>query len=208
MLLSLDSLATSIVLHIKPVADMPLQGASGSHGKMAWRLRAFIGVACLATFGTSFARAQDLPHVRCAGRSLMFGWHGGAPHTVDVSSLIQAAILQTARVLAAARAGEVDYFVVSVSGPSQAWAAGSEEDKGVESNLLWLKLKSWKLLDAQSLLYESIWQGLEPIGDSHLEAGVLTLRYANTKENADYVLRYDSAKPAVKISVERTGAVK
>jgi len=150
---------------------------------------------------------DDLPHVRCDGRRLMFGWHGGAPHRVDVSNLIRAATLETAHVLAAQRAGEVDYFVVSVSGPSRAGEVDASNASGTESNLLWLKLKSWKLLDAQSMLYQSFWDSLVPIGDYHLKGGVLTLRYSNKRESTDYVLRYDSTRPDGKIAIERAGDV-
>jgi len=144
---------------------------------------------------------DDLPHVRCDGRRLMFGWHGGAPHRVDVSALIRADTLNSAQVLTAQRSGDVDYFVVCVSGPS------TGESSGTESNLLWLKLKSWKLLDSQSMLYQSFWESLQPIGDYHLKAGVLTLRYLNQRESTDYVLRYDSSRPDGKIALSRAGDV-
>jgi hypothetical protein len=140
---------------------------------------------------------DDLPHVRCDGRRLMFGWHGGAPHKVDVSGLIRADTLEFARVLTAQRDGDVDYFVVSVSGPS------TGDSGGTESNLLWLKLKSWKLLDSQSMLYQSFWESLEPIGDYHLKGGILTLRFSNRRESTDYVLRYDSGRPDGKIILAR-----
>src|SRR5581483_10352285 len=54
----------------------------------------------------------DLPQVRCDGKRLIFGWHGGAPHHVDVSSLVRASSLDVVRVLAAEHVGELDYFVV------------------------------------------------------------------------------------------------
>ncbi|MGA3169857.1 MAG: hypothetical protein ABSE62_02485 [Chthoniobacteraceae bacterium] len=151
---------------------------------------------------------QDLPHVRPDGRRLMFGWHGGSPHRVDVSTLIRAVTLDTATVLAAKRSGEVDYFVVSVSGPSQsATPTGSSFSGGTESNLLWLKLKAWKLLDSQSMLYQSFWESLEPVGDYHLKGGILTLRFANKRQNTDFVLRYDSSRPDDKISLQHAGDV-
>jgi len=149
------------------------------------------------------ADGDDLPHVRTDGRRLMFGWHGGSPHRVDVSNLIQAATLDTARVLCAQRTGDVDYFVVSVSGPSRAYDPDSSNASGTESNLLWLKLKSWKLLDAQSMLYQSFFNSLEPVGDYHLKGGVLTIRYADKRESTDYVLRYDSSRPDSKITIVR-----
>jgi hypothetical protein len=162
------------------------------------------GSLASGTMGTG----DDLPHVRCDGRRLMFGWHGGAPHRVDVSNLIRAATLNTAQVLAAQRTGEVDYFVVSVSGPSRAdEPSGSSNTGGTETNLLWLKLKSWKLLDAQSMLYQSFWDSLDPIGDYHLKAGVLTIRYTNRRESTDYVLRYDSSRPDDKIAIQRASDV-
>lgn len=154
------------------------------------------------------AAGDDLPRVRVDGRRLMFGWHGGAPHRVDVSNLIRASTLDSAQVLAAQRSGEVDYFVVSVSGPSRSGAPdGSNTTSGTESNLIWLKLKSWKLLEAQSMLYQSFWDSLEPVGDYHIKGGVLTLRYANKHESTNYVLRYDSARPDGKIALERAGDV-
>jgi hypothetical protein len=156
-----------------------------------------IALAAPLLYGAETAPADDLPHVRCDGRRLMFGWHGGAPHRIDVSTLIRADSLDTARVLTAARTGDVDYFVVCVSGPS------TGESGGTESNLLWLKLKAWKLLDAQSMLYQSFWESLEPIGDYHLKGGVLTLRYSNKRESTNYVLRYDSSRPDGKISILR-----
>jgi hypothetical protein len=155
----------------------------------------------LATLALQSVRADnvadDLPHVRCDGRRLMFGWHGGAPHRVDVSALIRADTLAFAKVLTAQRDGDVDYFVVSVSGPS------TGESSGTESNLLWLKLKSWKLLDSQSMLYQSFWESLDPIGDYHLKGGILTLRFSNRRESTDYVLRYDLARPDAKIILAR-----
>jgi hypothetical protein len=153
------------------------------------------------------AEGEDLPHVRADGRRLMFGWHGGAPHRIDVSNLVRATSLDTVQVLVAHRAGDVDYFVVSVSGPSWSSASGGSNATGVESNLLWLKLKSWKLLDAQSMLYRSFWNSLEPVGDYHIKGGVLTLRYANKRESTDYVLRYDSARPDSKIAIDRASDV-
>jgi len=163
-------------------------------------------------FSTALLRASqtpsdDLPHVRADGRHLMFGWHGGSPHRIDVSNLIRATTLDTARVFAAQRAGDVDYFVVSVSGPSQASDPGASTAGGTETNLLWLKLKSWKLLDAQSMLYQSYWDSIEPIGDYHLKSGVLTIRYSNKRENTDYVLRYDLTQPEGKITLLRAGDV-
>jgi len=144
---------------------------------------------------------DDLPNVRCDGRRLMFGWHGGEPHRIDVSTLIRADTLAAARVLTAQRVGDVDYFVVSVSGPS------TGESSGTESNLLWLKIKSWKLVDSKSMLYQSFWESLEPIGDYHLIAGVLTIRFSNKRESTDYVLRYDSSHPDSKIAISRADDV-
>ena len=137
----------------------------------------------------------------------MFGWHGGSPHRVDVSNLIRAATLDTAQVLAAQRDGDVDYFVVSVSGPSRGEESGAPTAGGTESNLLWLKLKSWKLLDWQSRLYQSFWDSIDPIGDYHLKGGVLTIRYSNKRQSTDYVLRYDSARPDDKIAICRASDV-
>jgi hypothetical protein len=153
------------------------------------------------------AEGDDLPHVRADGRRLMFGWHGGSPHRVDVSNLIRAVTLDTAQVLAAERSGEVDYFVVSVSGPSRTADPGDSNPTGTETNLLWLKLKSWKLLDSQSMLYQSFYDSLEPIGDYHLKSGVLTIRYTNKRESTDYVLRYDSSRPDGKITIVRASDV-
>jgi len=150
---------------------------------------------------------EDVPHVLCDGHRLTFGWHGGAPHRVDVSNLIRAATLDSAKVLSAERAGDVDYFVVSVSGPSPSWQAGNSNSGGTESNLLWLKLRSWKLLDSQSMQYQSYWDALDPIGTSHLMGGVLTLRFTNRRQSIDYVLRYDSAHPDEKISIIRAADV-
>jgi len=150
---------------------------------------------------------DDLPQVRPDGHRLMFGWHGGSPHRVDVSNLIRAVTLDTARVLLACRSGDFDYFLVSVSGPSLVNQSGSSNPSGTESNLLWLKLKAWKLLDAQSMLYQSFRDARDPIGDYHLIGGVLTLRYTDKRENTDYVLRYDASRPDGKISLERAGDV-
>lgn len=146
---------------------------------------------------------EDLPRVRPDGRRLMFGWHGGSPHRVDVSSLVRAVTLSTAEVLDAERTGDVDYFVVSVSGPSGAGDGGAANVIGTETNLLWLKLKSWKLLDAQSMLYQSFYDSLEPIGEYHKIGGILTIRFTNRRESTDYVLRYDCTRPDAKISIVR-----
>jgi len=156
---------------------------------------------CRPLLAAADTATDNLPDVRCDGRRLMFGWHGGAPHRIDVSALIRADTLATARVLTAQQAGGVDYFVVCVSGPS----AG--ESSGTESNLLWLKLKAWKLLDSQSMLYQSYWESLDPIGDYHLKGGVLTIRFSNKRESTDYVLRYDSSRPDGKIAIARSGDV-
>ena len=153
------------------------------------------------------AVGDDLPHVRCDGRRLMFGWHGGAPHRVDISNLVRAQTLDMAHVLAAGRAGDVNYFLVIVSGPSQASVGGVSNATGTETNLLWLKLRSWKLVDSQTRLYQSFWDSLEPIGDYHLKGGVLTIRYTNKRESTDYLLRYDSARPEEKIALQRAGDV-
>jgi hypothetical protein len=155
----------------------------------------------------SAAIADDLPHVRCDGRRLLFGWHGGAPHRIDVSNLIRAITLESARVLTAQRDGDVDYFVVSVTGPSAGSDQGTSNSAGTETNLLWLKLKSWKLLDAQSTLYQSYWDSLDQIGDYHLIGGVLTLRFVNHRESTDYVLHYDCSHPDAKIAISRAGDV-
>jgi hypothetical protein len=152
------------------------------------------------------ASEEDLPQVRCDGRRLMFGWHGGAPHRIDVSNLIRAASLQSVHVLTAKREGDVDYFVVTVSGPSWSGAAPTGTG-GTESSLLWLKLKSWKVIDAQAMLYQSFLDSLEPIGEYHFKGGILTVRYANKRESVDYVLRYDSSRPDAKISLARANEV-
>jgi hypothetical protein len=172
-------------------------------------LAAVLGVLafCGPLLRGSSTGADDLPRVRTDGRRLMFGWHGGSPHRVDVSNLIRAATLDTAQVLAAERTGDVDYFLVSVSGPSRADASNGSNASGTETNLLWLKLKSWKLLDAQSMLYQSFWDSLEPVGNYHIMAGILTLRYENKRESSNYVLRYDSARPEGKITIERASDV-
>ncbi len=151
--------------------------------------------------------SEDLPHVRCDGRRLLFGWHGGSPHRIDVSNLVRAEIIESARVLAAQRDGDIDYFVVSVRGPSQTHESAGSNASGTETNLLWLKLKSWKLLEAQSMLYQSFWDSLDPIGDYHIKGGVLTIRYSNKRESTDYLLRYDSARPDAKIAIVRAGDV-
>ncbi|HEX4085474.1 MAG TPA: hypothetical protein VHY22_11220 [Chthoniobacteraceae bacterium] len=170
-----------------------------------------IFIAALVLFGAVSQGAapneEDLPHVRADGRRLMFGWHGGSPHRVDVSNLIRAATLDTVKVLTAQTNGDVDYFVVTVSGPSRTGSPNGSTTSSTESNLLWLKLRSWKLLDAQSLLYQSYWDFLQPVGDYHIKGGVLTLRFANLRESTNYVLRYDSSKPEAKIEIQRAGDV-
>jgi len=166
------------------------------------------GLALCALFlEATPANGDDLPHVRCDGHRLTFGWHGGSPHRLDISNLIRAETLDTAHVLAAQRTGDVDYFLVTVSGPSRTSVAGDSNSSGTETNLIWLKLRSWKLLDAQSMPYQSFWNSLEPIGDYHLKGGVLTIRYTNKRENTDYVLRYDLARPDEKIALQRAGDV-
>lgn len=174
------------------------------------QLRAiFSGFALLAAlFPGRAAFGDDLPQVRCDGRRLLFGWHGGSPHRVDVANLVRAASLDSVHVLAAQRTGEIDYFVVTVSGPSgTSVQTGASDSSGLESNLIWLKLKSWKLLDAQSMLYQSDWDALQPIGDYHFQRGILTLRFSNRRESTDYVLRYDSSHPDAKIAITRAGDV-
>ena len=166
------------------------------------------GIAiCGLVFPGSAANGDDFPHVRCDGRRLLFGWHGGAPHRVDVANLVRAVTLDTVRVLAAKRDGDVDYFVVSVSGPSQAGEAGTSNANGTESNLLWLKLRAWKVVESQTTLYQSFWDSLEPIGDYHSKGGVLTIRFANKRESTAYMLRYDEAHPDSKIVLSRAGDV-
>jgi len=165
------------------------------------------GIALSIPLFSAMAEGEDLPHVRADGRRLMFGWHGGAPHRVDVSNLVRAATVDTVQVLVARRTGDVDYFVVSVSGPSGSGASTGSNAMGTESNLLWLKLKSWKLLDAQTMLYRSFWNSLEPIGDYHIKGGILTLRFENKRESTDYVLRFDSARPDSKIAIDRASDV-
>ena len=171
------------------------------------RFLAFLTGVVLSSALHPSAHADDLPRVRADGRRLMFGWHGGSPHRVDVSNLVRASTLQNATVLAAQRAGDVDYFVLIVTGPSPADTPGDASAGGTESNLLWLKLKSWKMVDSQSMLYQSFWDSLEPIGDYHLKGGVLTLRFANKRDNTDYVLRYDSSRPDSKITIIRADEV-
>jgi hypothetical protein len=173
-----------------------------------------LGVIILAGIALSgilipraLADGEDLPHVRCDGHRLMFGWHGGVPHRVDVSNLIRATTLDAARVLDARRSGDVDYFVVSVSGPSPLGNQGVSNSGGTESNLLWLKLRSWKLVEAQSMLYQSSWDSLEPIGDYHLKGGILTVRFSNKRECVDYMLRYNSAQPDSKIILVRASDI-
>lgn len=189
----------------------PSQGRQISLPRRCMKRFLAILVAGIALYGPLLSDAAgdggDLPHVRPDGRRLMFGWHGGSPHRVDVSNLVRASTLDTAQVLEAQRAGEVDYFVVSVSGPSRPGVQDGSDTGGTETNLLWLKLKSWKLLNAQSMLYQSFWDSLEPVGDYHIKGGVLTLRYENKREATNYVLRYDSSRPDGKISIERAGDV-
>ena len=183
--------------------------ALAAHGGMKL-LAAFIlaGITlCAPLLRAAEANGDDLPHVRCDGHRLMFGWHGGAPHRVDIAKLIRSATLDTAHVVAAERAGEIDYFLVSVSGPSSAGTGDTSSVNGTETSLLWLKLKSWKLLDSQSMPYQSFWDSLEPIGDYHLKSGILTIRYTNRRESTDYVLRYDLARPDDKIILQRAGDV-
>jgi hypothetical protein len=150
---------------------------------------------------------DDLPHVRSDGRRLMFGWHGGAPHRVDVSNLVRAVTLEKVRVLAAQRDGDFEYFIVSVSGPSQAGEPGTSNPSGTESNLLWLKLKSWKVVDSQATIYQSFLDSLVPIGDYRLKGGILTIRFTNKRESTDYVLRYDESRPDGKITLVRAGDI-
>ncbi len=173
------------------------------------RLSAALLAIALAAALLPAAHAQDadLPQVRADGRRLMFGWHGGSPHRIDVSNLIRATTLDTARVLTAQRAGEVDYFVVSVSGPSTQDNPDASNAAGTETNLLWLKVKAWKLLDAQSMLYQSYWDSLQQIGDYHFKSGILTIRFFNKRESTDYVLRYDCSRPDGKITIERASDV-
>jgi hypothetical protein len=172
-----------------------------------------IATAVLTLAGTLGAEPDrhpppDLPHVRADGRHLTFAWHGGAPHRVDISSLIHASILDTVKALAARRQGDIDYFVVSVSGPSQLFVASNAGPAGTEANLIWLKLQGWKLLDTQSVLYQSSREYLEPVGDSYVKGGVLTVRYRNDRENMEYALRFDLEKPENRIDVEKADGEK
>jgi hypothetical protein len=157
--------------------------------------------------GCGLSLADDLPHALAEGHRLTFGWHGGSPHRLDVTNLVRAASLDTVQVLSAERSGEVDYFVVTVSGPSRAAQSAGSNTSGKESNLIWLKLKAWKVLDAQSMLYQAFWDSLDPVGDYHMKSGVLTLRFVNRRENTNYMLRYDSSRPEDKIEIQRASDV-
>jgi len=160
-----------------------------------------------APAGSDVIRA-DLPHVRADGGALTFAWHGGSPHRVDISRFIRSADLDTAHVLTAQRAGDTDYFVVSVSGPARPSDTKDANADGTEASLLWLKLNEWKLLDAQAIPYQSPEDALEPAGNPYIKGGVLTVRYEDARENMEYALRYNLAHPEDRIEIERADAGK
>jgi len=120
---------------------------------------AFWGAAC---FGQT---AKPL------GKQLRVRWDGfniivikdGAKHAFDVSKDINAAALNSIKLLSAKEIGNFIYLLFDLSGYSRGPKAAMHYcGGGEERSLVWMKLDhAWKKADSQSFVIESCWDNAE-----------------------------------------------
>ena len=92
---------------------------------------------------------------------------------------------------------DFQYILLFVTGPSR--RGGNHMGRcgaGIESSIVWLKLRNWQIADSKHRLVESCWHGqslLKPVQWIHEVC--CAVFWDPNDENSTVTLRYDSRKP-------------
>lgn len=163
-------------------------------------LSATLAISAVALFcwrtdaQTNSARA--LLRVRHRGGRIILKANGRS-YPLVLNNKISAANLQTVKLLFANRKRSDTFIVIDACG----WSKSRPDDRqcgaGEECDLVWVKLDAgWHVKDAQSILYESCWQTIDPDDDGYQITGEqLQMKITNFSRNTNSSMRYDTREP-------------
>ena len=101
--------------------------------------------------------------------------------------------MDTVEVLDSQDVGEIRYLLLSVNGPSKRKGFGQGQcGAGFETAIVWLQLRSWRIIDSQSSRVESCWDNTMITATISWERDVMQLGYLDISAGSKpFVLRYD-----------------
>jgi hypothetical protein len=150
-----------------------------------------IGVFIAALIGLAFAQNS----VKSTGRGQTLSLNvDGVRRTYTLSEKRVGVEMDRARVLEFQRKNGLNYVLLDISGPSNRAGGSHQCGAGRESSLVWLRLKGRRLLEIQSVLYESCWFSID-YAKPERHATLYTISFSDFSAMKDKTVTYDRAHP-------------
>lgn len=106
--------------------------------------------------------------------------------------------MDDAVLLARQQAGDSLYLLMFVTGPSRRGGNGMGLcGAGVESSIVWLKLRDWCIADSNHRQVESCWRDITLLEAAHWKDGICIVTFWDFRDhNQEFTLSYNPKNPA------------
>jgi hypothetical protein len=152
-----------------------------------------IFVLIITAFNLTFAQKFEY-RVRAKNRQILISQKNKV-HTLNLSDKIDAAKITETEILFVNRQNGFLYLVLDVSGQSKTKQDDRQCGAGIESNLIWIKLDAnWKILDANSVRYESCWSSIAN-DNFQKQPASMSIEIEDFHNDLDIKLFYNADKP-------------
>lgn len=98
------------------------------------------------------------------------------------------------RVLEFQRKNGLSYVLLDIDAPSRRNGGARQCGAGQERSLIWLRLKRWRLLEIQSVRYESCWFSID-YAQPERRGTLYTISFSDFRAMKDKTVTYDRAHP-------------
>ena len=150
-------------------------------------------LAVLGTMLLGLALAQDSVKATGRGRTLTLNVDG-IHHAYTLSEARVGVDMNHARVLEFQRKDGLRYVLLDIDGPSRRNGGARQCGAGSESSLVWLRLQGWRLLEVQSVKYESCWSSITYAVPAR-RGTLYTISFSDFTTMKDKTVTFDRAHP-------------
>ncbi len=150
-------------------------------------------IAVLGPILLGLAFAQDSVKATGRGHRLILNVDG-VRRTYTLSEKRVGVDMDHARVLEFQRQNGLTYALLDIDGPSNRAGGSNQCGAGQESSLVWLRLKRWRLLEIQSVKYESCWSSITYAVPARRGA-LYTISFSDFTAMKDKTVTFDRAHP-------------
>ncbi len=149
-------------------------------------------------------RVRSSFKVRTRGLDLEISF-AGKRHLFATRDQTDAAKLTETEILFAIRKGVFRYLLINVIGQSKKVRDDRQCGAGTEANLLWVKVdKTWRLVNKESVRYESCWSPTTSEDDFKIKNKRLTIEIADFRREVDSLVSCDANKPEKGLNIVET----